>query len=129
MVPQPSSSATVESSPTNERFSTVVNGLLGGVVGALLSFVPLSPLLGGAIAGYLEGGRPEDGLTAGAIAGLVVLVPFVFLLGFLLFVLGFAGVPRLFGVVGLLVLAASALYAVGLSVLGGYLGVLLKNGA
>jgi len=127
MVPETSPSSTAEPSPTDDRSSTLVNGLLGGIAGVVLSFVPLSPLLGGTVAGYLEGGRGEDGLKVGAIAGLLMLVPFVFLFFVLFFFLGFAGMPAMFGLVGFFFLFFAALYTIGLSVLGGYLGVYLKN--
>ncbi|QLG62272.1 DUF5518 domain-containing protein [Halorarum salinum] len=127
MVPDSSTSSTVGSPITDGCSGALINGLVGGVAAVVLSFVPLSTLLGGAIAGYLEGGRPEDGLAVGAIAGLVVLVPFVAILSFLLFFLGFAGTPSLFGIAGLFVVVVSGLYTVGLSVLGGYLGWYLRS--
>lgn len=109
---------------------TVINALIGAVVGVVLSFLPLSTLLGGIASGFLEGPDDTDGALAGALAGLLMFVPigllaalFVSLLGFgvgvgglpiggfffLLMVLGF-------GVFVLLV------YTVGFGALGGYLG-------
>ncbi len=122
----PDTSPAADARPPNGN-STVVNALLGGIAGVILSFVPLSPILGGGIAGYLEGGRPGDALKVGAVAGLVMLVPFAFLLFLLLFFLGFGGAPAAFGLFGLLILLFSALYTVGLSVLGGYLGAYVKT--
>lgn len=122
MVPDPSTSTAAGSRIADGSSSTPIDGLVGGVAGVVLSFVPLSTLLGGAVAGYLEGGRPADGLTVGAIAGLVMLVPFAGILSFLLLFLGFGGMAASFGVMAVLVLIVSALYTVGLSVLGGYLG-------
>ncbi|QLG28119.1 DUF5518 domain-containing protein [Halorarum halophilum] len=127
MVPDTSTSPTVDTSTADDNRSAAINGFLGGIVGALLMLVPLSTLLGGAIAGYLEEGRPEDGLKVGAIAGLLMLVPFVLVLSLSLYFLGFGGVSAVFGLMGLVGLLFSALYTVGLSVLGGYLGVYLKN--
>lgn len=37
----------------------------------MLGFIPFSTVLGGGVAGYLEGGTYDDGAKAGAIAGLV----------------------------------------------------------
>ena len=56
---------------------TLVNGFLGAVVTVVLSFLPFSPLLGGMVAGYLEGGERGDGVRVGAIAGAIALVPLV----------------------------------------------------
>jgi len=101
--------------------NTVINGLLGGVAGVVLAFLPFSPLLGGAVAGYLDAGGPDGGLRAGLIAGLVMLVPFVLGIAFVLFMIGFGG-PAGFGVLAILVLLLGAAYTVGLGVLGGYVG-------
>lgn len=115
---------------------TLVNALLGAVVSTVLFFLPFSPLLGGLFAGYLEGGDRGDGLKVGAIAGAIVVVPLLLLVLFLvgagsLFLLG--GLPLrigALGVVGLVVLlflvGVIAVYTVGLSALGGWLGNYLK---
>lgn len=127
MVPDTRSSPTVNESDTNDAFHPVINGLLGGIAGIILSFIPFSTLVGGAIAGYLEGGQPKDGLKAGAIAGAIMLIPFAFILYLLLFMLGIGGVPAGFGLMAIFILAISAVYTVGFSILGGYLGVYLKT--
>ena len=111
---------------------TLVNALIGAVATALLSgFVPLAPLLGGGIAGYLEGGERDDGVRVGLLSGVVGLaislvffvVVFVFLTVFLAFAPEALG---LFGAMGLLVLVlgtlTTAAYFLGLSALGGWLG-------
>lgn len=122
---------TETSPPPDERagaeFPTVINALIGGVVGIVLAFIPFSTVLGGGIAGYLEGGRPEVGLKVGAIAGVIMVIPFVLILLFALFLLGFAGVPRAIGIVGILVLLFVGVYTIGLGALGGYLGAYVKN--
>ncbi|KAA9398674.1 hypothetical protein Har1130_10690 [Haloarcula sp. CBA1130] len=111
---------------------TFVNAVIGAVATALLSgFVPLAPLLGGGIAGYLEGGSRDDGVRVGFLSGVIGLamslvffvVVFVFLAAFLAFVPEALGV---FGAMGLLVLVLGAVttaaYFLGLSALGGWLG-------
>ncbi|AEM56450.1 hypothetical protein HISP_04295 [Haloarcula hispanica N601] len=116
---------------------TLVNAIIGAVATALLSgFVPLAPLLGGGIAGYLEGGERDDGVRVGLLSGAVGLaislvffvVVFVFLAAFLAFVPEALGV---FGAVGLLVLVLgtvmTAAYFLGLSALGGWLGNYVKH--
>jgi len=115
---------------------TLVNAVIGAVATALLSgFVPLAPLLGGGIAGYLEGGEREDGVRVGFLSGVIGLavslvlfaVVFVFLAAFLAFVPEALG---LFGAAGLLVLVLgtvmTAAYFLGLSALGGWLGNYVK---
>ncbi|MFC6757774.1 MULTISPECIES: DUF5518 domain-containing protein [Haloarcula] len=109
---------------------TLLNAVIGAVVSIVLSFVPFSTLLGGAVAGYLEGGTRSDGLRVGAISGVLGLVVGAVFFG--LFVLFFgvfyvgSGAPGAFGAFGLLFFffaaVMSALYTVGLSALGGWLG-------
>jgi hypothetical protein len=115
---------------------TFVNAVIGAVATALLSgFVPFAPLLGGGIAGYLEGGERDDGFRVGLLSGVIGLaislvffvVVFVFLAAFLAFVPEALGV---FGAAGLLVLVLgtvmTAAYFLGLSALGGWLGNYVK---
>jgi len=81
----------------------LVYGIVGGIAGSVLSFVPFATVLGGAVAGYLCGGRSSDALKAGAVAGylcggrssdalkagtvagVVMTLPFVAVVFFLLF--------------------------------------------
>lgn len=130
MVSDTRSTRTVESPTDSPGFGTGLNALLGGLAGILLSFIPLSPLLGGAISGYLEDGTPNDGLKVGALAGLIMLVPFVFM-GFFVFVLltGFAAGEGIlaFGFMAVVMIVIGALYTVGLSMVGGFLGVYLQD--
>lgn len=113
-------------------YSTSINGVIGGVAGIFLSFIPFAPVLGGAIAGYLEGGQPKDGVRPGAIAGVIMFIPTVLIGGFFLLLFGFFSLSELsvavsFVVIGGVILLFSALYTIGLSVVGGYLGVYVKN--
>ncbi|WP_324662556.1 DUF5518 domain-containing protein [Haloarcula sediminis] len=109
---------------------TLLNAVIGAVASIVLGFVPFSTVLGGAIAGYLEGGTRSDGLRVGAISGVLGLVVgavffFVVVLFFGVFAVG-AGAPLAFSAFGVLFLlfgaVLSALYTVGLSALGGWLG-------
>lgn len=130
MVSDRSPSSTIETSNARRGSSTAVNALIGAAVGIILSFVPLSTLLGGAVAGYLEGGEPRDGMTVGAFAGGIMLIPIVLLGTFaLLFFLGFGtgGSVVAFGFMAVFVLAIGAVYSVGLSAVGGYLGVYVRH--
>jgi len=116
MVPEAVSTNSDDSSP-------VLNAVIGGVAGILLAFIPLSPILGGGIAGYLQRGPRDAGVKVGAGAGLVMLLPYVFIGFFLLMLLGLGGTPAAFGLFALIVIGMMAVYTVGLSALGGYLGV------
>jgi ABC-type sugar transport system permease subunit len=106
--------------------SSFTNALIGAVVSVVLSFIPFSPVIGGAVAGYLEG---EDGVKVGGISGALAAIPMI-----LVFVVGvsiFAIVPEgsamgflvIVGLVGLIAL----LYTVLLSALGGFVGVYLAD--
>lgn len=120
---------------------TLVNALIGAVVNFVAgSFLPFGPLFGGAAAGYLEGGTREDGLKVGAIAGAIALIPvvlFLMLFGSLFFaVVGggmMGGMPDAFplaaggfGFLFFVALLFGAVYFVGLSAVGGYLGNWVK---
>jgi len=113
--------------------------VLGAVVNIIAgSFIPLGPLVGGAISGYLQGGDRGDGLRVGALAGLIALVP-IFLLFSLLWSVAFGfmmtgpgmGIPGTAGGLGFVVLVFgfmfALIYVVGLSALGGYLGNYIKQ--
>ena len=107
--------------------STLVNALIGAAVGIVLSFVPLSPALGGGVAGYLEGGESDDGLRVGAIAGVVMALPLAFL-GLVVSTFFFGvGAPVGVGILFLLALVFLALYTVGLGALGGIVGASLED--
>lgn len=113
---------------------TLINALIGGVASIVLSFIPLSPVLGGAIAGYLQGGSRNDGLRIGAYSGVVAALPLaLFFVVFLLF-FGAAildvggpgagiGAFLLFGIIALVI---AAVYTVGLGAAGGWLGNYVK---
>lgn len=111
---------------------TFANAAIGAVATALLSgFVPFAPVLGGGIAGYLEGGDRDAGIRVGLYSGVIGLVVslvlfvvvFVFLAAFLAVVPADLGA---FGAAGLLVLVigslSAAAYVLVLSALGGWLG-------
>ncbi len=115
---------------TERAPNTLLNAFIGGIAGVVLSFIPFSTVLGGGIAGYLEGGDSRSGAKVGAIAGLVALVPFVFILGIVLVfvpVTSGAGVQLTLWVSVLLIILFAAVYTVGFSTLGGVLGVYVKE--
>lgn len=100
---------------------------MGGIAGSVLSFVPFATVLGGAVAGYLCGGRSADALKTGAVAGVVMTLPFAAVVVVLLFFLGFAGAPAEFGIPAFLVVGLAAVYTLGSGVVGGYLGHYLRG--
>lgn len=109
--------------------NTLLNGVIGGLVGLLLSFIPFSTVLGGAVAGYLEGGDTAAGAKVGLIAGVVTLVPFLLLFVVFLGLVPVMGPEASFaiGLFGLFALLFGAVYVVGFSVVGGIVGVYLKE--
>jgi uncharacterized membrane protein len=119
-------------SETERAPNTLLNALLGGIVGVVLSFIPFSTVLGGGVAGYLEGGSSTAGAKVGALAGLIAFIPFVFILGIVLLfvpVIATPG-PRIqlaLWVSILLILLFAALYTIGLSIIGGVAGVYVKE--
>ena len=109
--------------PDNE----LVNALIGAVASFVLGFIPFSPVLGGAVAGYLQ---KDSGLRVGAISGGILMIPaallFLFGSAFLPFIGDIAAGAGIF-VIGLFVLVGVGLYTVGLSALGGLIGVYLVD--
>jgi len=81
----------------------------------------------GAVAGYLCGGRSSDALKAGTVAGVVMTLPFVAVVFFLLFFLGFAGAPAEFGLIALFVIGVAVIYTLGSGIVGGVLGHYLRG--
>jgi hypothetical protein len=108
--------------------STLFNAAIGGVVTVVTAFLPLSPVIGGATAGYLE---RDDGIRLGALSGAIAAVPLVLAVlaaGFLFALLDVtpaAGLLPFALVIAALVL--TGLYTVGFGALGGLVGVYLAD--
>ena|SRR6056297_1596015 len=113
---------------------TGMNALVGAAVTVLATFTGFAPLLGGAVAGYLN---RRDGVTAGALSGVIASIPILvvatFIFGSMLAFMPFSGGmmgpgmgPGFAGVMGIVAvtfgLGFFLLYTVGLGALGGYLG-------
>ena len=106
--------------------STWLNALIGAIATIVLSFTIVSPVLGGALAGYLE---RSGGVRVGAIAGVIAAIP-VLLLGIAFVGLfpAWGGGPRVASLLFVvLLLFLVPLYIIGLSALGGYLGVYVRT--
>ena len=107
----------------DETTSVRTNALVGAAVTVLsATVVPLAPLLGGGVAGYLQAGEAGDGLRVGALAGGVA-VPVLLALVALSVLPIYRAVGGTTGLGGLAVLmAAGTGYIVGLSTVGGHVG-------
>lgn len=117
---------------------TFPNALIGAVITVVtVSLLPFSPIFGGAVSGYLQGGDGQDGLKVGALSGLLALIPVLVVLALvgnillILFAGTSAGSPGLAGGLGFLFLsmlvAIGVLYIVLLSAVGGWVGQYLKT--
>lgn len=113
---------------------TVVFAIAGAVVATLVSFIPGSTVIGGAVSGFLEGPDARQATITGAVAGLIVFLPAVAIGIFVFAFLGFgfvAGGEVVFGMgvmfFVLLLGVAALVYTVGLAALGGYLGAILAR--
>ncbi|QSG03343.1 DUF5518 domain-containing protein [Natranaeroarchaeum sulfidigenes] len=120
-------SSTEPNTSTDDFSNPIANAILGAVVGIFLSFIPFAPLLGGGVAAYLQGGTSSDGLRMGLAAGLIMLLPYLFAALFVTVLLTGMAAQSAFGLVVLGALALGSLYTVGLSVVGGYLGIYLRQ--
>lgn len=113
-----------------ERISSYGSfAVLGAVATVFLSFLPFSPALGGALAGYLERAESERTVSVGTLAGLLPMVPLLVLLVFVLvgLVVGMlaveqAGAAIIVGLAMFFALMLIATMGAALGGIGGYLG-------
>ncbi len=110
--------------------NTLRNAVIGAVATFVLSFTGIGPVLGGAVAGYLEGGETNDGLRVGAISGAIASLPVFGILVLILFVVPVApdaGVVlgSIVLILGIIVLAFA--YTMALSAIGGVIGSYVKR--
>jgi hypothetical protein len=105
------------------------HSMYGAAAGAVLSFIPFSTALGGAIAGYLRNGQSPSGAKVGAITGVLGTIPVAVLtLGVVVGAAGGASAigegaaGTLLALLGVVVLLVLALVNAGLGALGGALG-------
>lgn len=111
---------------------TLTNAVIGAIVTAITAaFLPFSPVLGGALSGYLHGGTRKEALRVGTLSGIFALLPLllIFFLVMTFFLAAFAsagGAASAEGALGfvfvLVGLVFAAAYVIGLSAAGGWLG-------
>lgn len=108
------------------RVTTFRNGLGGGIIAVLLSFLPLSTVFGGGVAGYLDRGAGHRGAAAGVIAGLIAFFPYLLVSLYLAMSPAVSLPGPALGISPVVVIAGvtsfALVYTVGLSVLGSLLG-------
>lgn len=97
---------------------------LGAVVTVFVWYIPMAPLLGGAVAGFLSGGTREDARTAGTLSGAFVPLVGLVVAGAAFLVAGAAVFGRFpFGPgVGAVVAVVAVIYSVGFARVGGWVG-------
>ncbi|MGM0683749.1 MAG: DUF5518 domain-containing protein [Halobacteriota archaeon] len=110
--------------------NTLLNAVIGAVATIGLSFTGISPVLGGALAAYLDGGDTGNGLRVGALSGAIASLPVAAVFAIALLFLPFTGdlgiaVGGFLFVIGVVALAVG--YTVALSALGGVIGIYVKN--
>lgn len=110
--------------------NTLLNAVVGAVATIGLSFTGISPVLGGALAAYLDGGDTTNGLRVGALSGLIASIPVGAILAIALLFLpltGDLGVAIGGLVIVVVIVVISVGYTVALSALGGALGIYLAD--
>ena len=108
---------------SDDASSTSVAVLVGAAIAVITTTaVPLSPVLGGGVAGYLDAGPRRSGLRVGALVGAVA-APVLLLVGILLLLPKYRALGGKSPVPGLGVVAVAGIgYVLAFSTVGGYLG-------
>jgi hypothetical protein len=108
---------------SDDASSTSVAVLVGAAITVVTTTaVPLSPVLGGGVAGYLDAGPRRSGLRVGALVGAVA-ASVLLLVGILLLRPMYRAIGGTSPVPGLGVVAVAGIaYVLAFSTVGGYLG-------
>lgn len=117
-------SATSQHSPSKR--STLFNAFVGAAVSVVTAFLPFSPVVGGAVAGYLE---RQNGASVGALSDVIAAIPLalvIFLATSLFVVVPDPAAGGIFLFISVAVVLAS-LYTIALGALGGFVGVYLAD--
>ncbi|MFC7135759.1 DUF5518 domain-containing protein [Halobaculum litoreum] len=111
---------------------TLKHAVIGAVVSLVTFFLPFSPAIGGAVAGYLHGPDRTEGAKVGGLSGLLAAVPGAVLATLIASVFVIVGPGQrssllvAFGVFFVALLLA-ALYGGALGAVGGFVGALLNE--
>lgn len=114
---------------------TFLNALIGAVVTLVLSFTGFSPILGGAVAGYLQRESRKSGAKVGALSGAIAFIPFlvfvfiffgIFFGGTMAGGMGMPGGPELL-IIFFIMFPLFLAWNIGLGALGGYLGTVIQE--
>ena len=108
---------------SDDASNTSVAVLVGAAITVVTTTaVPLSPVLGGGVAGYLDAGQRRSGLRVGALVGAVA-APVLLLVGILLLRPMYRAVGGTSPGPGLVVVAVAGIgYVLAFSTVGGYFG-------
>ncbi|WP_338902239.1 MULTISPECIES: DUF5518 domain-containing protein [Salinibaculum] len=113
---------------------TTTNAIVGAVVSVVGGFIPFAPVIGGAVAGYLERADRMAGARVGGLSGLVASVPIFVLFAFLIGGLFVVSAEISFGIgaasvalVLAIALLVAVVYMVLLGAVGGYIGAYLRE--
>jgi thiol:disulfide interchange protein len=127
MSTQTSTEGTTASTSRGENF--YLHALLGAVVTVVTAVVPFSPIIGGAVAGYLHDEGTSRGTRVGLVSGVIASIPLLLVFFFMLTVMSIGSIttgevagPAFVIVIVAIVFLVVGLYTVGLSAAGGYIG-------
>jgi hypothetical protein len=117
------------------KTDTARNAVIGAVVTVVLAFTAVSPVIGGAVAGYLQQEPPKRGARVGAISGVIASIPYLLVLALAVAVFFGTSTTGGFGVPGaielaiilLLIVPLGVLWNAGLSAVGGYVGAYIRT--
>lgn len=115
---------------------TLRNAAIGAAVTVLVSFLGVSSVVGGGVAGYLQRESRERGATVGAISGALATIPLALVVAVIVVVVlagpVFGGGPGATGGLGVVLVLAVVIslflvWNVVLGAIGGYLGVYVRE--
>lgn len=102
------------------------NALIGAIVSVATSFIPLSVLIGGGVAGYIHLDDRWAGAMVGAFTGVLLMIPWVVVGGSLIIGIVLADFFMTAFILVLSLLFISV-FNIGLGAVGGYVGTYLRN--
>lgn len=114
---------------------TLINAVLGAVVTVIFSFIGFSPVIGGAVSGYLQQESRRSCVKVGALSGVFAFLPFMFfiflIVGIVTFLMpmGGSGLPGGLEllIIFLVIVPFVAIWNIGLGALGGFFGSYLRE--